>query len=199
MNRIRHFYFTGFDSSLHRSQTPLIPGTVCFFDKQIYNKYTKVITLFIPGFKKETYQIAHVVFDFNGTLAIEGKLIEGVKDLLTELSQKVQLHVVTGNTFHTAEHELEGIPCRLTLLPHTDQGIEKERYIRQLGADSAIAIGNGRNDKEMLRDSAIGIVLLQAEGAAADAVSHADIISKHIFEAIDLVNHPRRIAATLRG
>ena len=36
-----------------------------------------MIAIDIPGYKK--IELAHLVLDYNGTLAIDGKLIDGVK------------------------------------------------------------------------------------------------------------------------
>lgn len=157
-----------------------------------------MISISIPGFKKETFQIKHLLLDFNGTLAIDGKLIEGVKEKLQVLSNKLQIHVLTGNTFGTAQEELEDVPCKLFLLPKVNQSAEKEKYVESLENDSFIGIGNGRNDQKMLRSSAIGIIVIQKEGAAFQTLLEADIISENILDALDLLNNTLRLKATLR-
>ena len=55
----------------------------------------------IPGFGN--IKIDHIIFDFNGTLAINGKLIAGVTEPLKKLATKFKLHVVTGDTRGTAD------------------------------------------------------------------------------------------------
>ncbi len=67
----------------------------------------------------------HLVLDFNGTIAIDGKLITGVKDLLTGLAENVSVHVITADTFGSAEKELTGIPLKLHLISRIDQGSQK--------------------------------------------------------------------------
>lgn len=157
-----------------------------------------MITVDIPGFKKEKLALKNLVLDFNGTLAVDGKLIDGLKDKLNVLSEKLQLHIITGNSYGTAEQELKGISCKLILLSAKGQQQEKEKYITALAADS-VSIGNGRNDLLMLRQSAIGIAVIQKEGVAAQTLATADLLCNTIFDAIDILNNPVRLIATLRS
>ena len=66
-----------------------------------------MIFIDIPGYKK--IEAEHLVLDYNGTLAIDGKLIDGVKPLLEKVSRKIKLHVLTADTFGTSARELKGI------------------------------------------------------------------------------------------
>ena len=47
----------------------------------------------IPGFGE--LNLSYLVMDYNGTLAIDGILINGVKEALMTLSERTQLHVLT--------------------------------------------------------------------------------------------------------
>jgi soluble P-type ATPase len=51
----------------------------------------------------------------------------------------------------------------------------------------------------MLAASALSIALIQAEGASAEAILHADVIATCIQDAIDLLAHPNRLKATLQS
>jgi soluble P-type ATPase len=62
-----------------------------------------------------------------------------------------------------------------------------------------VCIGNGHNDRLMLQAAALGIAVLQTEGAAMAAVIAADILAPGIADALDLLLHPLRLAATLRS
>jgi soluble P-type ATPase len=155
-----------------------------------------MIELNIPG--AEPLQIQHMVMDYNGTLAIDGQLLEGVASQLNRLAALVQLHIITADTFGLAGRQLAGLPCQLSVLPAGQQARAKQDYVRELGAQHCVAIGNGRNDRLMLREAAIGIVLLQAEGAAVPSVEAADIVCRDILDALALFVEPRRLIATLR-
>lgn len=158
-----------------------------------------MLNISIPGYNKEELHLQHLMLDFNGTLAVDGKLIEGVKEKLNEVSEKLQIHIITGNSFGTAEKEVEGIFCTLKLLPKENQRLEKGKYIADLDYDSVISIGNGSNDKEMLQKSAVGIVLIQKEGASVEALMVSNIVCTSIHEALDLIINPIRMSATLRS
>jgi soluble P-type ATPase len=157
-----------------------------------------MIPLSIPGFNTNL-QLKNLVLDFNGTLAIDGKLIPGARKLLIALSKKISIHVATGDTFGTAVQELKGIPCKIKLLTTKNQKTEKHKYLLTLDPDSVISIGNGRNDFLLLKTSAIGIILIQKEGASVDTLAVADIVCTSILDALDLINHPLRLKATLRN
>ena len=154
-------------------------------------------TLSIPGWKQ--LKIKHVVFDYNGTLSVDGKLLPGIAEKLTLLAKQFTLHVVTADTFGLAAQELKGLPCLLTILPKENQAEAKREYIKNLGSEQTAAVGNGRNDRLMLTEAVLGIVLLQAEGTAVATLNNADVVCKQASDAMDLFLHPQRLTATLRG
>jgi len=151
----------------------------------------------IPGLK--TVRAEHLVLDYNGTIAVDGMLIPGVSEMLGRIAPDLKVHVVTADTFGRAAAQLEGAPCSLAVLDPGDQDLRKLEYISALGAGSVIAIGNGRNDSLMLRDSAIGIAVIQAEGASAVTIMNSDIVCNSILDALETVLNPLRVAATLRS
>ena len=51
----------------------------------------------------------------------------------------------------------------------------------------------------MLQAAALGILILGDEGAAYQAIREATIVSRNIVDALDLLLHPKRLVATLRG
>ncbi|MCX7985591.1 MAG: HAD hydrolase family protein [Bacteroidales bacterium] len=156
-----------------------------------------MIQLDIPGHKKIKAQ--HLVLDYNGTLAIDGELISGVAELLVKISEIIQIHVVTADTFGKAVKNLEDIRCIITILSNTDQRKQKSRYISRLGRKKVIAIGNGLNDMFMLKKAALSIAVIQKEGASAKTLSKADIVCYSIIDALELLINPLRITATLRN
>ncbi len=150
----------------------------------------------IPG--HDSLLIQHLLLDFNGTIAFDGKLIDGVKEALACLTKDIDIHVVTADTFGDASEQLEDLPVKLTILPDIGQDEAKQGYLNTLGNEMTIAIGNGRNDCLMLQDAAIGIVLIQGEGAAQVTVQAADIVCTSIVNALRLLLNPKRLIATLR-
>jgi soluble P-type ATPase len=144
-------------------------------------------------------QLEHLVLDYNGTLARDGGLLDGVKDRLKTLADALHIHILTADTFGKARAQLVGIPCTLSILPAQDQDQRKLEYVQQLGPAMTVCVGNGRNDRLMLQAAGLGIVVVQAEGAAVQTVLAADVLSPDILTALDLLLHPLRLVATLRS
>ena len=156
-----------------------------------------MLTIAIPGYKD--LQIEHMVLDYNGTLACDGELIPGVKGLLEVLAEDLQIHVVTADTFGKVRSGLEGCPCQCVVLGVEDQDAGKLAYVKRLGPEGAVCIGNGRNDRLMLKEAAVGIALVQEEGAAAETLAAADVVCGDILSALRLLTDPLRLVATLRS
>ena len=135
-----------------------------------------MISVDIPGFG--ALELAHLVLDYNGTLALDGRLLPGVADALLDLAPSLRIHVVTADTFGLAKAELAGLPVGLLVIGVEGQAEAKLRYVSGLGANTVVAIGNGRNDHE---------------------IASADLISLGILDALGLLRHPTRVVATLRS
>ena len=151
----------------------------------------------IPGLK--ALRLTHLVLDFNGTLARDGKAMEGVRQRLENLARELEIHVLTADTFGTVEEAMAGIPCRTIVVPGTAQAEAKAEHVHELGRDGVVAIGNGRNDRLMLQNAKLGIAVMQEEGAAPQTLMAADVAIFDINCALDLLIHPLRLIATLRG
>ncbi len=156
-----------------------------------------MIDVTVPGFG--ALHLRFAVLDFNGTLACDGALMEGVPDRLRALARQLELHVVTADTFGTARQTLGELPVTVTVLGPERQADAKAEYVRRLGADAVVAVGNGRNDRLMLREAALSIAVLGAEGAAAETLAAAQLVCPQIAAALDLLLFPQRLSASLRG
>jgi P-type E1-E2 ATPase len=156
-----------------------------------------MITISIPGFAM--LRIEHLVLDYNGTLAVDGRCLPSVRPRLRALARRLELHVVTADTFGTVRRAMSKVPCRIVALGESRQDAAKARYVRALGAGRTACIGNGRNDAAMLRAARLGIALVQREGAATAALRAADVTVSSIADALDLFLHPLRLKATLRS
>ena len=155
-----------------------------------------MLEITIPG--GERLCLDHLVADFNGTLACDGLLLPGTGEALCRLADKLLIHVVTADTFGKAKEALVGVPCELVILPSGDQDVAKLRHIEALGASRCVCIGNGRNDRRMLAASALGIVVIQGEGAAVETLLAAKVVVPDIDAALGLLLNPMLLLATLR-
>ena len=156
-----------------------------------------MISVSIPGFGE--LRLEHLVTDYNGTLARDGKLLPRVAGLLRSLAQEIQIHVVTADTFGIATKQLAGLPVELKILPAESQAEAKAALVNKLGRQSVVAIGNGRNDWKMLKAATLGIVVIQGEGAAAQTLAATDVVTPDIQVALELLQNVKRLKATLRS
>lgn len=152
-----------------------------------------MIDLDIPG--RGRIVLRHLVMDVNGTLATDGKLLPEVPPRLAQLRDHFEIHILTADTYGTQTT----IDTALGIKAHVIRsGEEKAQYVRGLGADTVVAIGNGANDAPMCTLAAVGIAVLGEEGAATALLHAADIVVRNIGEALDLLIYPLRLKATLR-
>lgn len=156
-----------------------------------------MITVSIPRFGE--LRLEHLVLDYNGTLAIDGGLIDGVAEELRLLAKDVHLHIVTADTFGRAQESLKDLPVELQIVEKGTEEVAKRDYMTRLGPDSVVAIGNGRNDRLMMRYARIGIAVMQEEGVAEETLAVADVVCPGILSALRLFRHPLRLVATLRS
>ena len=155
-----------------------------------------MIEINAPGWGKR--QIEHVVLDFNGTLAMDGQLIDGVDDRLPELSIRARIHVCTADFFGTVADETRHFELALKVLKGSNQSLEKAEFVRRLGPLKVAAIGNGRNDFHMIKEAAVGIAVVGPEGAHPETIAAADVVCVGINQALELLLHPKRLASTLQ-
>ena len=156
-----------------------------------------MIEMTIAGFG--TLKLDHLLLDYNGTIAIDGIIIKGVRDILNQLAEKVSIHVLTADTFGSVQRELAGTPCRVVVVSREKQTEAKREYVRKLGATRCVCYGNGAIDHLMLKEAALGIAVLQQEGASMKALLNADIVVTDIIDGLSLLTDPLRLTATLRS
>ena len=155
-----------------------------------------MIKFTIPG--QGDYEIEHLVMDVNGTLAIDGQLIDGVAGKITTLRTQLTIHLLTADTHgkQAAMDQQLGLSA-VRILPG-GEALQKANYVRRLGSEKVIAIGQGANDAEMLETARLGICVLSVEGVSKDSLLAADLVAPDIFSALDLLEKPLRIVASLR-
>jgi len=156
-----------------------------------------MIEVEVPGYGH--LRLEHLVLDYNGTLAVDGEPVPGVTDALKNLAQSLEVHVLTADTFGKVQSRLEGLPCRLSVLPVEDQDTGKLDYVKALGAERTVCMGNGRNDRLMLKEAALGVAVILAEGVAVETLNSADVVYTSILSALELLTNPLRLTATLRS
>jgi soluble P-type ATPase len=163
-------------------------------DQLDYN--SSMIELTIPG--RGPLRIVRLVTDVNGTLAVDGVLIDGLAKRLTSLRDRLEIHLLTADTHGRQAAIDELLKLKATRVQPGNEAGTKADFVRALGAETVVAIGQGANDAEMLKVAALGICVMSKEGAALETLVSADMVVPDIFSALDLLDNPLRIIASLR-
>lgn len=154
-----------------------------------------MLTIKIPG--REELILNHLILDYNGTIAEDGYIIEGIAPKLEKLSQVLQIYVITADTHGTAAQRCAGLPVEVKTFPTTQVGAIKARAAENLSG-GVVCIGNGFNDIEMSDVCDLSICVIGPEGCCGALLSHADVVVKSIHDALDLLLKTDRLRATLR-
>lgn len=155
-----------------------------------------MIELNIPGHGQ--IELEHLVCDVNGTLAVDGKLQEGLVRAFSTLKDRLEIHLITANMHGKQEvidHQLNLQAVKIQL---GEEALQKAAYIEQIGADKVVAIGQGANDAGMLKNARIGICVFSPEGVAIETLLAADLVVSNINNALELLEKPLRLVSSLR-
>ena len=155
-----------------------------------------MIELNIPG--KGILQLEHLVSDVNGTLALDGQLPEGLSRLVRNLRDRLTIHLLTADTHGKQSIIDQQLGLQAVRIQPGDEARQKAEYVRRLGAERVVAMGQGANDALMLREAALGICILSREGVAVETLQAADLLVPDVFAALELLDRPLRIVASLR-
>ena len=123
----------------------------------------------IPGWGE--LAIENLILDFNGTIAKDGRVLDGVKDLLEKIHDQ-------GDSDTVAR--------------------DKRCLCQSLGCERTASIGNGKNDIQVFPVSVFSIAVIGNEGAYTKSAMQADVLVTDICNALELLLSPNRMTATLR-
>lgn len=151
----------------------------------------------IPGTGK--IKIENVVFDYNGTVAVDGKLIKGVKESLIKLKSYANIYILTADTYGTVKSQCNDLGIDVKTFPKENAGLFKKKIVEELGASSTICVGNGVNDVEMFKICRISIATVEGEGCSGKLLTNTDIAVNSIKDAVELILSNDRMKATLRN
>lgn len=155
------------------------------------------MTLTISGM--EQIELKHLVLDYNGTIAINGNLIQGVMQRLQQLSSELTIHVLTADTYGSVHEQCKADFLNIKVIGKEKQDEQKLSFLRSLGQENTLAVGNGRNDTLMLKNAILGFAVMQDEGINIQALNAADVLFASVIDALDALLIPQRLIATLRN
>ncbi len=141
-------------------------------------------------------EISTIVLDLNGTLAVRGKIVKGVKKRLTALKKLgIKVILFTGDQRGNASSFAQDLGIEFKRASSQE---EKEHLFLELDIERSAAIGNARIDNGKFRHAKLSIATLQAEGIHTGILKNVDIIVPSINDALDLFIDPNSLKGTMR-
>ncbi len=156
-----------------------------------------MIKVSIPG-RDMHLEIKNLLLDLNGTLTLDGNLIPGVASRIEPLKEKLQVILLTSDTRGRGAQIAEELGVTYYKVGSGSGGPDKFDYLNTIGPEETMAIGNGFNDRLMLKAAILSVAVIGGEGACFEAIRNADIVVTNIIDALDLILDPIRLIATLR-
>ena len=150
----------------------------------------------IPG--RGVLALDYAALDFNGTIAVDGVIAPAVAERLERLTQLMEVHVLTADTFGTVRDQCAPFDVKVDVFP-SGNAAESKRAIVAALPGGVCCFGNGYNDRLMFDEAALSICIVEREGASAALFTCADVIVTRSEDAFDLLLDPQRLIATLRG
>lgn len=151
----------------------------------------------IPG--KDLLDLKNIVFDYNGTIAFEGVLLPFVPELIEKLKKDYIIYILTSDTYGTVRKACKDLGVNIDTLSGESVSQGKANFVKKLGTQNTICIGNGTNDVGMFKEAALAIAVIGKEGCAVQALNEADIVVNDIQDAFNLLLNTKSLIATLRG
>jgi soluble P-type ATPase len=155
-----------------------------------------MIEIQIPG--RNNVLIKNVVFDYNGTIAVDGVIPQDIRNELITLSRILNIYVLTADTYGNVRTQCKELPVSVETFENGNVSICKMEFVMKIGNANTLAVGNGINDVEMFKQSALSVAVLGEEGCATKTLFNADIVVKSIKDVFQMLYKTERIKATLR-
>lgn len=143
-------------------------------------------------------EIEFLLIDYEGTLAVDGRIHPKAKDKINLLSKRLKVYILTGGEREKVEEHLRNVKAEILFVEEGETSREKLNLLRKLGPEKAVAIGNGTDDVPLLEEVGFGICVIGKEGAAGGALIRADLVVTDILYGLDFLLKPLRQKATLR-
>ena len=157
-----------------------------------------MIEVNIPGRDKKL-EITTLLLDVNGTITCDGHLLPGVADKIALLKELVDVYILTADTFGFGIQVAAELGIQFLKVSPVEGNQDKKAFVHHFNPQNVAAVGNGFNDRSMLAEAGLSVVVIGPEGCSLQALTAADIAVTDINQALELLLNPLRIKATLRA
>jgi len=154
-----------------------------------------MISIQRPGM--ESLDIHFVLIDFEGTLAMDGRVHPKAKDKVNLLSKRATITILTKSNREKVEKTLTKMKVEILYVTEGDSSQQKLNALQRLGAHQTAVIGNGLDDVRIMEQAGLGMCVIGKEGASAEAMAKADLVVTHVLDALDFLLKPLRQRAIL--
>jgi soluble P-type ATPase len=154
-----------------------------------------MISIQRPGM--ESLDIHFVLIDFEGTLAMDGRVHPKAKDKVNLLSKRATIYILTKSNREKVEETLKKMKVEILYLTEGDSSQQKLNVLQRLGSHQTAVIGNGLDDVRIMEQAGLGMCVIGKEGSSAEAMAKADLVVNNVLDALDFLLKPLRQRATL--
>jgi soluble P-type ATPase len=154
-----------------------------------------MISIQRPGM--ESLDIHFVLIDFEGTLAMDGRVHPKAKDKVNLLSKRATIYILTKSNREKVEEALRKMKVEILYVTEGDSSQQKLNALQRLGPHQTAVIGNGLDDVRIMEQAGLGMCVIGKEGASAEAMAKADLVVTHVLDALDFLLKPMRQRAIL--
>jgi soluble P-type ATPase len=154
-----------------------------------------MISIQRPGM--ENLDIHFVLIDFEGTLAMDGRVHPKAKDKVNLLSKRATITILTKSNREKVEETLRKMKVEILYVTEGDSSQQKLNALQRLGPHQTAVIGNGLDDVRIMEQAGLGMCVIGKEGASAEAMAKADLVVTHVLDALDFLLKPLRQRAIL--
>jgi soluble P-type ATPase len=145
---------------------------------------------------QDLFEIRSVVLDLNGTTAVYGQQIPGLRELVDSLSAAgLKVYLLTGDIRGNAKKMFAGWPVEVIGLVSDRPSEEKRQWIERLGPDQTAMIGNGANDFLALLTAVWSGCVMQEEGCSPLSVANSVLLFSSFSNAVKALLDPKVIDA----
>jgi soluble P-type ATPase len=145
----------------------------------------------------EDLDIHFVLIDFEGTLAMDGRVHPKAKDKVNLLSKRATIYILTKSNREKVEETLRKMKAEILYVAEGDSSQQKLNVLQRLGPHQTAVIGNGLDDGQIMEQAGLGMCVIGKEGSSAEAMAKADLVVTHVLDALDFLLKPLRQRATL--
>jgi soluble P-type ATPase len=154
-----------------------------------------MISIQRPG--QPPIDIEYLLIDYEGTLAMDGRVHPKAKDKINLLAKRISVYILTKGEREKIEERLRKLKAEILFFTEGDASREKLDLLRKLGPERTVAIGNGVDDAPMLEEAGFSICVIGREGASGETLKRADLVVTDILNGLDFLLKPLRQKATL--